>query len=267
MLARERSISFNPARLVDGAAWLVLAFLMSPIIVILPLAFSSGTFLSYPIPGVSLRWFETIAQPYPWVDAFWNSIKVGACVTVLATVIGTIAAFGVAKRPLFGGKLVQGLLVLPMVVPIVISALAFYFFFSWIGIVGTFTALVLAHTVLALPFVFIAVSASLARFDRGLVSAAYTLGATPSAAFLQVSLPITLPGILTGAIFAFVTSFDEVVVAQFVGGPDQITLPRLLFAQLREQLDPSLVAVAFVLFAISCLAMFAFQFLVKAQRS
>jgi putative spermidine/putrescine transport system permease protein len=249
------------------AAWVIVGFLVSPIIVVLPLAFSSGTFLSYPMPGVSLRWFVAIVQPHPWVEALWHSLQIGVCVTVLGTVVGTLAAFGLSGSRFRGSKIIYGLLILPMVVPIIISALAFYFFFSWLGLVGTFTALVLAHTVLAVPFVVIAVSSTLARFDRRLVSAAYTLGAPPAAAFFQISLPITLPGILTGAIFAFATSFDEVVVAQFIGGPNQITLPRLLFAQLREQLDPSLVAVAAALFVISCATMLLFVLLVRTRKA
>lgn len=233
------------------AAALIVVFLCAPVLAILPISFSSGAFLSYPIPGWSLQWYESVLQPYPWMFALKNSLVVGLFSTLLSLVLGTSAAYGLTATRFRGQQLVMVMLLAPMVVPVVISGVAIYFLMAQFGLLGSYLGLVLAHTVLALPFVVITVSATLQNFDRNLVRAASSLGARPLSAFLSVTLPIILPGVVSGGIFAFVTSFDEVVVALFISSPHTLTLPRQLFSGLRDQVTPSLVAIASMLIVLS----------------
>jgi len=230
---------------------LVFAFLVVPIITIIPISFSAGSLLNYPLPGVSMRWFEVVFTPYPWMASLQNSMVIAIATTVLATVLGTLAAYGLTSAEFRFKGLIMGLLLSPMMVPLVITALAVYFAFARVGLIGTFAGMILAHTVLAVPFVVITVTATLQGFDRNLVRAAQSLGASPVTAFFSVTLPMIMPGVVSGAVFAFVTSFDEIVVALFVAGPGQFTLPRQLFAGLRDNLDPSIVAVATLLVVVS----------------
>ena len=233
----------------------VFFFLVAPIFVIVPIAFSSSSLLNYPLPGLSLKWFEVIFAPYPWMLSLENSVIIASATTVLATVLGTLAAYGITAVEFRFKPLLMALLLSPIMVPLVITALAAYFMFARIGLVGTFTGMILAHTVLAVPFVVITVTATLQGFDRNMVRAAQSLGAHPLAAFFGVTLPLIMPGVISGAIFAFVTSFDEIVVALFIASPAQFTLPRQLFSGLRDNLDPSIVAIATLLVAVSMVLM------------
>lgn len=228
-----------------------LLFLWLPILAIIPISFSSGSFLSYPMPGFSLRWYAAVLQPDPWLAAFRNSLQVGIGTMVLSTTLGTMAAYGLNLTQGRCRSAVLAFLISPMIVPVVIIALSSYFALAYVGGLGSLNALVLAHTLLASPFVLILVLASLGQFDHTLSRAASSLGASPIATFKQVTLPLIWPGIFGGATFAFVTSFDEVVIAMFVTAPGQVTVPRQLFAGLRDKIDPSLVAVTTVLIAFS----------------
>ena len=230
---------------------LVFFFLVAPIIVIIPISVSSSSLLNYPLPGLSWKWFEVIFTPYPWMLSLENSIIIASATTFLATILGTLAAYGLTSVEFRFKPLVMALLLSPMMVPLVITALAAYFVFARVGLAGTFTGMILAHTVLAVPFVVITVTATLQGFDRNMVRAAQSLGARPITAFFGVTLPLIMPGVISGAIFAFVTSFDEIVVALFIASPAQHTLPRQLFSGLRDNLDPSIVAIATVLIAVS----------------
>ncbi|MBT4487096.1 MAG: ABC transporter permease [Rhodospirillaceae bacterium] len=230
---------------------LVFIFLVGPIIVIIPISVSSSSLLNYPLPGLSWRWFEVIFTPYPWMLSLENSVIIASATTVLATILGTLAAYGLTSVEFRLKPLLMALLLSPMMVPLVITALAAYFMFARVGLAGTFTGMILAHTVLAVPFVVITVTATLQGFDRNMVRAAQSLGARPLNAFFSVTLPLIMPGVISGAVFAFVTSFDEIVVALFIASPAQFTLPRQLFSGLRDNLDPSIVAIATVLIVIS----------------
>jgi putative spermidine/putrescine transport system permease protein len=228
-------------------ATLVLFFLLVPIIAIVPLSFSSGNFLIYPLPGFSLRWYEELLTSEKWLPALRNSLIVGISATVAATILGTLAAVGLnrARFPLRG--LVMGLLLSPMIVPVVITAIGVYFFFAPLGLTNSYAGLILAHTALASPFVVITVSATLATFDTTMSRAAASLGAAPLTSFRRVTLPLIMPGVASGALFAFATSFDEVVVALMIAGPRQRTLPREMFSGIRESINPTITAVATVL--------------------
>ncbi|MCC6718089.1 MAG: ABC transporter permease [Acetobacteraceae bacterium] len=237
--------------LVRAVAALGFVFMLAPILAVMPLSFNGGSYLSYPLQGVSWQWYAAVFAARPWMPALWNSVTIGAATTVLATVTGTLAAYGLSYTEFPGKRAIGALLISPMVVPIVITALAVYLAFAPFGLVNSFTGLVLAHTVLAVPFVVITVTATLHGFDRTMVRAAASLGAPPLVAFATVTLPLTAPGILSGAVFAFVTSFDDVVVALFLAGPEQFTVPRRMFNALRDKLDPSIVALAVFLVTIS----------------
>jgi putative spermidine/putrescine transport system permease protein len=176
-------------------------------------------------------------------------------------VLGTLAAYGLTSVEFRLKPVVMALLISPMMVPLVITALAAYFAFSRLGLIHSLAGMILAHTVLAVPFVVITVSATLQGFDRNLVRAAESLGANPLTAFFGVTLPLIMPGVVSGAIFAFVTSFDEIVVALFIAAPGQFTLPRQLFSGLRDNLDPSIVAIATLLIAVSISLMAAVELL------
>jgi putative spermidine/putrescine transport system permease protein len=229
------------------AAILVLFFLLVPIIAIVPLSFSSGNFLVYPLPGLSLRWYQELLTSEKWLPALRNSLIVGTSATVAATILGTLAAVGLNREKFPLRPLVMGLLLSPMIVPVVITAIGVYFFFAPLGLTNSYAGLILAHTALAAPFVVITVSATLAHFDTTMTRAAASLGASPLVAFFRVTLPLIMPGVASGALFAFATSFDEVVVALMIAGPRQRTLPREMFSGIRESINPTITAVATVL--------------------
>ncbi|WP_417783915.1 ABC transporter permease [Terasakiella pusilla] len=228
-----------------------LLFLVLPILVIMPLSFNGSSFLSYPLDGFSLRWYAEVFQSEVWVRAIKNSLIIGSASAFLATVLGTMAAMGLTQANFRGKGAVNALLVSPMIVPIVISALGLYFFFAEIGLNATYTGLILAHTALGAPFVVITVTATLQGFDNTLMRAASSLGANPVKVFFAVVLPLILPGVVSGALFAFATSFDEVVVVLFSAGPEQRTLPRQMFDGIKENITPAIMAAATLLIAFA----------------
>jgi putative spermidine/putrescine transport system permease protein len=241
-----------------GAAALtgaVLIFLIAPILVIVPLSFSSGSFFYYPLPGFSLRWYEDFFSSSFWLPSLENSLIVGISATVLATVLGTIAALGIWRARFPAQALVLAILISPMVVPVVIVAVGAYFAFAPLGLTDGYSGLILAHATLGVPFVVITVLATLSSFDRTLIRAAESLGASPLATFRRVTLPLILPGVASGAVFAFAASFDEVIVALLMAGPGQRTLPRQMFAGINDNISLTIAAAATMLIAVSLVLM------------
>ena len=236
---------------------LVLVFLVAPILIIVPLSFSSGSFFYYPLPGFSLRWYHDFFASSFWLPSVWNSLIVGSSATLLATVLGTLAALGIWRARFPGQALLLALLISPMVVPVIIVAVGVYFAFAPLGLTDGYSGLILAHTTLAVPFVVVTVLATLSGFDRTLTRAAAGLGASPIATFRRVTLPLILPGVLSGAVFAFAASFDEVVVALLMAGPGQRTLPRQMFAGINDNISLTIAAAATMLIAISLVLMIA----------
>jgi len=236
-------------------ATLVLVFLVAPILIIVQLSFSSGSFFYYPIPGFSLRWYQDFFASSFWLPSVWNSLLVGSSATALATLLGTLAAIGLWRARFPGQGLVLALLISPMVVPVVIIGVGVYFAFAPLGLTDGYAGLILAHTTLAAPFVVITVLAALSGFDRTLLRAASNLGATPITAFRRVMLPLILPGVLSGAVFAFAASFDEVVVALLIAGPGQRTLPRQMFSGINDNISLTITAAATMLIVISLVLM------------
>jgi putative spermidine/putrescine transport system permease protein len=224
--------------------WLVLAVMIAPILVVGLLSFSSASYLSFPPPALGVRWYAAYFGSRDWLAATWLSVEVGAMTVVCATVLGTAATLGMARLPGWARTLASGLVLSPLVVPGIVVAIGVYYAFAPFGLVGTKLGLVLAHTCLAVPFVVTSVGASLAGFDRRLEMAALSLGATPWGTFRQVTLPLIRPGVVVGALFAFVTSFDELIVSLFLSGSSAVTLPRRMWEDLRYALDPTIAAVS-----------------------
>jgi putative spermidine/putrescine transport system permease protein len=225
----------------------VLAFLLLPILVIIPLSFSDSSFLVYPIPGWSLKWYDNLLTSPEWLRAAKNSFIVAPAATVIATVLGTMAAVGLARTNFAFKGALMSVLIAPMVVPIVVVGVSTYLFFAPLGLVDSYTGLIIVHAALGAPFVVTTVLATLQGFNQNLVRASLSLGANPLKTFFRITLPVIAPGVISGALFAFATSFDEVVVTLFLAGPDQVTLPRQMFTGIRENITPTIAAVATLL--------------------
>jgi len=225
----------------------VLAYLLLPILAVIPLSFSDSSFLSYPVPGWSTKWYENLFTSAEWGRAARNSFIVAPSATLIATVLGTLTAVGLARANFAGKGLLMGLLIAPMVVPIVVVGVACYLFFARLGLADTYLGLIVVHAALGAPFVVTTVLATLQGFNHNLVRASLSLGAGPLQTFFRVTLPVIAPGVISGALFAFATSFDEVVVTLFLAGPSQVTLPRQMFTGIRENINPTIAAVATLL--------------------
>jgi putative spermidine/putrescine transport system permease protein len=253
-----------------GLLWLwcalVVVFLIVPIFVPVPLSLNSGSFFTFPLAGISTRWYEVVLGSDRWRAAIGNSLLIAFGTTLLATILGTLTAIGLASDKLPGRKLIMPLLISPLVVPVVITAVGAYLFYARLGLASTYTGIILAHTALASPFVVVTVSASLTGFDRNLLRAASVSGAKPLVSFFRVMLPLILPGVLSGAAFAFVTSFDEVVVVQFLASANQRTLPLVMFTGLREQLSPAITAAATLMMMLSIALLIAAELLRRHAR-
>ncbi len=234
---------------------LILLFLVVPILIIIPMSFNPGDFFVFPPRGVSLRWYAEVFASDAWLSAAKNSLFIATMATILATVLGTLAALGLTHARFRFKGLVTAILISPMVVPLVITAVAMFFFYSRLHVAGSYLGMIMAHAALGLPFVVITVTATLQNYDRNLTLAAASLGATPLWAFFSVILPIILPGVVSGALFAFATSFDEIIVALFLATPEQQTLPREIFSGIRQSISPTVTAVASILIVVSVLFM------------
>ncbi|MCK0139333.1 ABC transporter permease [Aliiroseovarius sp. F47248L] len=237
---------------------LIFFFLIAPIAVVIPLSFNAENFFTFTPEmlrldpeGYSLKHYRDFFSNPDWQNAMWNSIKIAPVATVLSVSLGTLAAIGLSQPHVPARRAIMAILISPMIVPLIISAAGMYFFYSKINLAGTYWGVVLAHAALGIPFVIITVTATLVGFDRSLTRAAANMGADPVTTFFRVQMPLILPGVISGALFAFITSFDEVVVVIFVGSAKQQTLPWQMFTGLREQISPTILAVATILVAVS----------------
>lgn len=248
------------------ASGLVLTFLTAPILAILPLSFNAGSFLSYPLSGFSMQWYGELFASTEWRAAFHNSIVVAAATTALATPLGTLAAIGLARLSAAEKPAIIAALASPMVAPTIVFAVAAYFLYAPLGLTNSYLGLVLAHTVLATPFVVIVVHAALQGFDITLLRAASSLGAPPRIVVVRILVPLIAPGVAAGAVFAFMTSFDEIVVALFVAGPAHRTLPLQMFDGVREQVSPEIAAAAALLAVTSIVLLATLELLRRRNR-
>lgn len=244
-----------------GVSVLILLFLMLPILVVMPLSFNPEPYFTYPMSGWSTRWYEDFFSSEEWALALKNTLIVGFASTVVATVLGVVASLGLMHPKLKGRVWITGVLVSPMIVPLIITAVGVYFAFSPLGLTNSLLGLTLAHAALGVPFVVVTVTATLAGFNENLSRAGRNLGASPMLVFWRIKLPIIAPGVVSGALFAFATSFDEVVVALFLTASDQRTVPRQMWSGMREQLSPTILAVATVLVALSTLLLVTLELL------
>ncbi len=239
---------------------IVFFFLIAPIIVIVPLSFNAEDFFTFTPEmlaldpdGYSLKHYNDFFTNPDWQQAMWNSIRIAPMATLLSVSFGTLAAIGLSQPHVPFRRALMAILISPMIVPLIISAAGMYFFYSRVGLQGSYWGVVLAHAALGIPFVIITVTATLVGFDRSLTRAAANLGANPVTTFAKVQMPLILPGVISGGLFAFITSFDEVVVVLFVGSAGQKTLPWQMFTGLREQISPTILAVATILVTISAI--------------
>ncbi len=237
---------------------LIFTFLITPIIVVMPLSFNAQDFftftpemLRFDPAGYSLKHYRDFFTSDDWQQALSNSLKIAPVATLLSVTFGTLAAIGLSQPHVPFRRAIMAILISPMIVPLIISAAGMYFFYSRVGLQGTFLGVVLAHAALGIPFVIITVTATLVGFDSSLTRAAANMGANPVTTFFRVQMPLILPGVISGGLFAFITSFDEVVVVLFVGSAGQQTLPWQMFTGLREQISPTILAVATILVGIS----------------
>jgi putative spermidine/putrescine transport system permease protein len=256
----------------------ILIFLIVPILIVVPLSFNAEPYftftpgmLSFDSDAYSLRWYEDILRngmaapdaPHDWAwftdlwnNAQWiramrNSFFIGISATIVATVLGTLAALGLSRREMPYRALITSILISPMIVPVIITATGMFFFYASVGLASTYIGVILAHAALGIPFVIITVTATLTGFDQSLIRAANNLGANQTTTFFKVIMPLILPGMISGALFAFVTSFDEVVVVLFLADIEQRTIPRQMWSGIREQISPTILAVATILVMIS----------------
>ena len=257
---------------------LIFLFLIAPILIVIPLSFNAEPYFTFTDgmlgldpAAYSLRWYDSLltrgmSEPggvrdgswwsdawanSAWIAAAKNSLIIGLFSTLLATVLGTLAALGLSRPEMPYRRAIMAILISPMIVPIIIVATGLFFFYSATGLANTYLGIVMAHATLGIPFVIITVTATLVGFDHSLTRAAASLGANPRTTFLRITMPLILPGVISGALFAFVTSFDEVVVVLFVAAHDQQTIPRQMWNGIREQISPAILSVATILVVIS----------------
>ncbi|MEM1387331.1 MAG: ABC transporter permease [Pseudomonadota bacterium] len=246
---------FNTFRALCG---MIFFFLIAPILTVMPLSFNAQDFFTFTPEmlaldpeGFSLKHYHDFFTSPDWQQALRNSFQIAPTATFLSVTLGTLAAIGLSQPHVPFRRAIMAILISPMIVPLIISAAGMYFFYSRVGLQGTYGGVVLAHAALGIPFVIITVTATLVGFDQSLTRASANMGAGPVRTFFKVQMPLILPGVISGGLFAFITSFDEVVVVLFVGSAGQKTLPWQMFIGLREQISPTILAVATILVVIS----------------
>ena len=237
---------------------LIFIFLVGPIFAIIPLSFNELPYftftpemLSFDPAGYSTKWYQEFFTEDSWQRAVQNSFLIAIFATLISTFLGTLAALGLSRPEMPFRKTIMALLISPMIVPLIISAAGMYFFYARIGLASTHVGVILAHAALGIPFVIITVTATLVGFDHSLTRAAASLGSSPTRTFFVVIVPLILPGVISGALLAFITSFDEVVVVLFVGSVEQRTIPWKMFSGIREEIRPTILAVATLLVVVS----------------
>ena len=229
----------------------VLVFLVLPLAIVIPTSFSPSAYMEFPPRGFSLRWYHAYFGSRAWIEPTLLSLRVALVTMTVATVVGTLAAFGIVRGRFPGRRALEFFLLSPMIVPVIVFAIGCYFLFSKVKLVDTPAALYLSHTIVATPLVVVIVGSTLRTFDRTIEQAARSLGAGYARALWHVTLPLVRPAILSAAAFAFLTSFDEVVLSVFLGGPAATTLPKRMWDNVRHEIDPTITAVASILIAAS----------------
>ena len=234
-----------------GFTALVAGFLLLPVVFIVLLSFGSSRWLAFPPPGWTLKWYQELFADPAWLDAALTSARIATMTAILAVAIGLLASFALVRGQFAGREILRGLLLTPMVLPVVVFAIAIYAFFLRLGLGGTSIGFVIAHTVLALPFAIIPIATALEGFDKSIEDAAIVCGASPLEARLRITLPSIRIGIFSAAIFSFLASWDEVVVAIFMASPSLQTLPVKIWGSLRSDLSPVIAAASSLLVGLT----------------
>ena len=263
--ASETQITHKQRLWLYIVAVLVMVFLMIPTLIVIPMSFSASQYLEFPPREWSLRWYEFYFNSASWMQATGTSFKAAILTMLVATPVGVAAAYGLFVSKHKSGQMIFILLISPMMIPIILIAIGVFYVYVQIKMVNTIPGLVIAHTMLALPLVLIIVSASLKSFDINLEMAARNLGASRFRAFMSVTLPQISFAVVTAALFSFLSSFDEVIVALFVSGGENSTLTRNMFNALRDQIDPTIASISTIMVLISTTLLIATQFLGKKR--
>jgi len=246
---------------------LVLLFLVVPSLIVIPMSFSSANSLVFPPPGYSLRWYEAFFTRPQWQDATWVSIRVSTLTMLLATPLGTAAAYGLHVGRFWYGTAIWGIILAPLMVPLILIAIGVYFLYAKLGLLNTITGLVLVDTIIAVPFVLVTVSAGLKSYDMNQEMVARSLGATRFKAFMTVTLPQIRFSVIAAALLAFIVAFDEVVIALLVSGGENSTLTRQMFSSLRDEVDPTIAAISTLLLVIATVPPIVLQIFASRQKT
>jgi len=249
----------------------VLFFLVAPLVVVIPLSFTSAPFLNFTPEmlaldpeGFSVRWYKGLFGmcddieanistmcTNKWMTGAQKSLVIAVISTLTATFVGTLAALGLSSEHMPARRLIMALMISPLIVPLIITASGMAFFFAQVNLIATLPGIILAHTILGLPFVVITVTSTLVGFDNSLIRAGANLGGTPAYNFFKIQMPLIAPGMISGALFAFITSFDEIVIILFIGGPQQHTLPLQMWSGIRQEISPTILSAATILVLFS----------------
>lgn len=247
-----RVVPSLPVRIFVGLA---IAFLIIPLVIVAIVSFSSAQYMSFPPPSLSLQWYERLFSSPQWMQSLWVSVQVALLSAAMTLILGTLAAFAIVRSSFSGKTMVLALIIAPMIVPTIITAIGIYFMMVQLGLNGTVTAIAIGHSVVVLPLVVIIISTTLQDFDIRMEHAAISLGASPFTAFRRITCPIIAPGLLTAALFAFLTSFDELIIPLFLGGPYTQTLSVRIWNSVMLELEPTIAAVSTLLIGLAVLAM------------
>jgi len=232
---------------------LVLTFMILPNFVVFPISFSSATYLEFPPKEWSMRWYYDYFSRAEWIDATVHSFEVGICVTIIAVILGSLAAYGLVRGRFPGKKLINSVIISPMVAPILVTAVAIFILYTNFRLNGTLAGFVIAHTIVATPFVVIVMTASLRGVDIALEQAAMNLGANRFTTLRRVVFPMALPGMISSGLFAFLISFDELIIAIFISSPRMSTLPKILWEGIRTEINPTIASVSTLLIGMSAI--------------
>lgn len=255
IMASASEFEIQPSVPIRILAWAALAFLMMPLVVIVLVSFSSAQYLSFPPPGFSLQWYERLLRNPAWLASLWVSLKVATLSAMLTLILGTLASIVLVRSTFMGKSVLLAVLIAPMIVPTIVTAIGIYFLMVRIGLNGTVLAIAIGHSVVAFPLMVIIVSATLQDFDIRLEHAAISLGASPLKAFWLVTCPVIAPGLLTATLFAFLTSFDELIVPLFLGGPYTQTLAVRIWNSVMLEIEPTIAAASTLLIGLALTSM------------
>ncbi len=236
-----------------GFVAIIAILLIAPILIIFPLSFTSVSYFEFPPPGYSTKWYTAFLENGQWQEVFVRSLQIAFFTAIVSLIIGSMAAYAVVRMNFWGKKIFMAILVAPMVIPVIVVGIALYSFFAPMQLTDSIFGLVLSHSILSIPIVFVTVMSSLKGMDQNLELAARGLGSTPIGAFFKITVPMIRPAFFSSALFAFIISFDEPVMSIFIAGPTTKTLPVLMWENMRSQVDPTIAVVSAIMIFLTLL--------------